>query len=418
MNVPSDVRPPAGPSANGDLVNRVQQLRLNDQLGGPARRAGGSWLPWVLCALLALTWAGVGVRWYKTAGSSDRNDENVAAPGSPAAASRPTGGHSQGTPAAPGEIMFTLKGNLVPSLQIAVSPDDVGARVTRITFWEGKLVKEGDLLAELVDSQYANKFKSDQAAALSSAARVGKARAGVASAAAGLEKAKADITNWQAQIVLAKAELKRATQAAAVSAAAQTDLDKAKSTLDVNQAQLAAARAAKTSAETQEVAAEAELKAAEAELKAAEARRDESKRLLDSCKILAPITGTVLTKKADRGSLVNPLAFASTSGSLCEIADLSKMEVEIDVPERQITKVREKLDCLIAADADPDRPYRGYVDRIMPIADDSKNVIKVRVRVILPKGEVPGSFLKPKMSVTVTAYNRAFAYQPADQPWD
>ena len=250
------------------------------------------------------------------------------------------------------------------------------------------------------------------------AARVGKSKAGVASAAAGLEKAKADITNWEAQIVLAKAELKRATQAAAVSAAAQTDLDKAKSTLDVNHAQLAAARAARTSAETQEVAAKAELNAAEAELDAAKARRDESKRLLDSCKILAPITGTVLTKKADRGSLVNPLAFASTSGSLCEIADLSKMEVEIDVPERQITKVREKLDCLIAADANPDRPYRGYVDRIMPIADDSKNVIKVRVRVILPRGEAPGSFLKPKMSVTVTAYNREFAYQPADQSWE
>ena len=417
MNVPSEVRTPASPSVNGDLVNRVQQLRLNDQLGGTARRAGGSWLPWVLCALLALTWAGVGARWYKTA-NKDRDDETVAAPGSPTTASRPSGSNSQGTPTAPGEIMFTLKGNLIPSLQIAVSPDDVGARVTRITFWEGKLVKEGDLLAELVDSQYANKFKSDEAAVASAAARVGKAKAGVASAAAGLEKAKADITNWEAQIVLAKAELKRATQAAAVSATAQTDLDKAKSTLDVNQAQLAAARATRTSAETQEVAAAAELTAAEAELNAAQARRDESKRLLDSCKILAPITGTVLTKKADRGSLVNPLAFASTSGSLCEIADLSKMEVEIDVPERQITKVREKLDCLIAADANPDRPYRGYVDRIMPIADDSKNVIKVRVRVILPKGELPGSFLKPKMSVTVTAYNREFAYQPADQPWE
>ncbi len=57
-----------GASANGDLVNRVQQLRLDGQLGaGKGGTGGGSWLPWVLCGLLAVTWAGVGVRGYKTA---------------------------------------------------------------------------------------------------------------------------------------------------------------------------------------------------------------------------------------------------------------------------------------------------------------------------------------------------------------
>jgi hypothetical protein len=45
----------------------------------------------------------------------------------------------------------------------------------------------------------------------------------------------------------------------------------------------------------------------------------------------------------------------------------------------------------------------------MPIADDSKNVIKIRVQVFLKPGEEPGAFLKPKMSVLVTAYNRDYA---------
>jgi len=364
-----------------------------------------------LCGLLALTWAGVGVRWYRAA--SPGGDETPA----PTAANRSTSNGAAPAAVAPGEIVLNLKGNLIPSLQIAVSPDDVGARVTKITFWEGKMVKEGELLAELVDSQYVNRYKSDQAAAVSAEARVDKCKTAIAFAIAGLEKAKADVTNWEAQIVLAKAELKRADQAAKLSANAQTDLDKAAATLDVNKAQLAASQAARTSAETQITSAEAELAASKAELDAARARRDESKRLFESCKILAPITGTVLTKKADKGSLVNPLAFASTSGSLCEIADLSKLEVEVNVPERQITKVREKLDCRIAADANEGRIYRGYVDRIMPIADDTINVIKIRVRVILPKGDAPGSFLKPKMSVGVLAYNRAFDYQDQGPPW-
>ncbi|MBX9585537.1 MAG: hypothetical protein K2X87_34960, partial [Gemmataceae bacterium] len=77
--IPTETRPA---SANGDLVNRVQQLRLDGQLGA-ARRGGGSWLPWVLCGLLALSWAGVGVRWYRAAGT---------APSDPGAAPAPAAG--------------------------------------------------------------------------------------------------------------------------------------------------------------------------------------------------------------------------------------------------------------------------------------------------------------------------------------
>src|SRR6185503_10126051 len=71
MTTPSEPRLAA--SANGELANRVQQLRLDNQLGMGSGRAtgGGSWLPWVLCGLLAVTWAGVGVRWYKAAPRSD-----------------------------------------------------------------------------------------------------------------------------------------------------------------------------------------------------------------------------------------------------------------------------------------------------------------------------------------------------------
>ena len=53
----------------------------------------------------------------------------------------------------------------------------------------------------------------------------------------------------------------------------------------------------------------------------------------------------------------------------------------------------------------------------MPIADDSKSVVKVRVKVMLQKNEVPGSFLKPKMGVVVTLYNRKYdANTPIEMP--
>ena len=92
---------------------------------------------------------------------------------------------------------------------------------------------------------------------------------------------------------------------------------------------------------------------------------------------------------------------SATSGSICDLADLADMEVDLDVPERDIEKVVVGQKCHIRPDAFEKRVYDGVLDRIMPIADDSKSVIKIRVKVKLPPGEVPGSILKPKMSVVV-----------------
>lgn len=419
------------PSANGDLVNRVQQLRLDDQLGTAKRAGGGSWLPWTLCVLMAVSWAGVGVQWYKASGTrTDPAASPDAGPGQPSvsgpAASRP----AEGPTAAAGEILLQLKGNLIPSLQIAVSPRDVVGEITGITFWEGKLVKKGDVLATLLDLQYSNRHKSDEAAALSAEAQVAKAKAGEAGARVRVAKAEAARAAAQARV----------TKTAAVQERAGKDFEQAKAQRVGNaisaqefqkfEADKAVADADKVAADAELVAAlrevdatkadvstaEATLRAAESEAVAARARLAEAKRLLDNCTVIAPISGTVLTKKADQGSLVSPVAF-NVAATLCEIADLSKLEVEMDVPERQITKLRPMLDCEVAADANPGRVYHGYIDRVMPIADDSKNVIKVRVRVYLKKGEIPGSFLKPKMSVVVTAFNRDFVEQPTDQAW-
>ena len=64
---------------------------------------------------------------------------------------------------APGEILFQLKGNLIPSLQIAVSPVDVGGEVTAIHFKEGDVVKKEQILAVIRDTRYQNEFNSGEA---------------------------------------------------------------------------------------------------------------------------------------------------------------------------------------------------------------------------------------------------------------
>lgn len=423
MTAPTEHGPGPAASANGDLVNRVQGLRLDTQLGAAKRSGGGSWLPWVLCGMLAVAWVAVGVKYMRAEGRKGDDDAAAGPTAGSSAASRPAGGGPAEKAAAPGELLTQLRGNLIPALQIAVSPVDVGGEVTEIHFKEGDLVRQNQKLAVIRDTRYQNEFNSAKANHDAAVQRLADLKPDA------VRKEEKD--EWQAQIneaeanrVQAAQELKRVQDQLAKGSGSANDEEKAIAAVRTAEARVERLRKAKTLLELG--ARKERIFAAEAEVAAAVARMEEADRLRANCVIKAPIDGTVLSKKADVGSLVSPASF-NVSASLLEIADLKKLEIEIEVPERQIVRLirpdpREPTrtmpwDAEVIPDAAKDRKYRGFVDRIMPIADDSKNIIRVRIRVYLPVGEIPGTILRPKMSGDVFVYNRRFEPADGDQKW-
>ena len=109
----------------------------------------------------------------------------------------------------------------------------------------------------------------------------------------------------------------------------------------------------------------------------------------------------MLTKYAELGNLVNPLAFGGSSKAVCDMADLSDLEAELDITERDVAKVKKGMPCKVRAEAYPDRVYEGVVDRLMPIANRAKGAVPVRVKVRVPKDE-EGVYLKPEMGAVVS----------------
>lgn len=391
--------------ANGELRNRVQQLRLDNQLGAKTGGGGASWLPWMLCALLALTWAGVAVRSYR------------AAPRDSAAVAEPTNSpgekttESTTTPTVEGgTIQLEVKGYLVPAQQIAVSPIDVGGRLIELNFVEGTRYPEGYVLAKIDAQSYA--AARDESAAMLTAAKQRREAAEQKLAemtnirSAEIEQVKAQIAEADAQKVLAEADYERLTSIAGTSRQERDKaladrrttvarLDKLRADLEI----LVKGRPAKIEA------AKADVDAAKADVKAAEARLTQAEWRVRNCTIKAPITGTVLSKKAEMGNLVNPMAFsASTSGggAVCDMANLADLEADLEIPEREISKLKVGQPCRIRADAYPSRVYDGVLDRIMPIANRAKSIVNVRVKVRLPAGEEPGTYLKPEMGAVVS----------------
>jgi HlyD family secretion protein len=142
--------------------------------------------------------------------------------------------------------------------------------------------------------------------------------------------------------------------------------------------------------------AKADVSSSEADLMKAEWR-------LGNCTIRAPISGTILRKNAEEGNIVNPIAF-NGSFSLCEMADLSDLEVELDIQERDISLLSVGQKCRVRAEAWPDRVYEGVVDRLLPIANRSKGAVPVRVKLTIPADE-EGVYLKPEMGAIVTFLN-------------
>jgi multidrug resistance efflux pump len=146
------------------------------------------------------------------------------------------------------------------------------------------------------------------------------------------------------------------------------------------------------------------IQAAKADYELAKADLDKARWRLDSCTVTAPIGGTILTKKAEKGDIVNPAAL-SISASLCEMADLSDVEVEMFIQERDVARVFRGQRCQVRAEAYADRVYEGQVSRLMPIADRGKGAVPVRVKVTVPKGE-EGVYLKPEMGAVVWFFKK------------
>ena len=204
----------------------------------------------------------------------------------------------------------------------------------------------------------------------------------------------------------------------AASEKAQGDLDSAKHFLEEAQAELTDANLNHTRLKTLEAkqiisradydVAQARLRKAEAvfaraksSIEAAEAALRQAEVYREFTLLRAPFDGVVLTKNADVGDIVTPLgAAANAKASVVTLADMSSLEVEADVSESNLSKVKLGGPCEISLDSIPQERFSGRVHIIVPTADRSKATVMVKLRFdrldprILPEMSAKAAFLE------------------------
>jgi len=163
------------------------------------------------------------------------------------------------------------------------------------------------------------------------------------------------------------------------------------------------ARSAFDTAEARYRSARASVAALTAALRAAQAALEEAGVLLDYTNIRAPFDAVVLTKNADIGDIVTPLAAtADAKAAVVSIADMNSLLAEVDVSESSIAQVRLGQPCEIRLDAFLDIRFPARVHMILPTADRSKASITVKVAFLERDPRV-----LPEMSAKVAFLSRA-----------
>ncbi len=297
-----------------------------------------------------------------------------------------------------GKIVLESKGYLVPAHQILVSPKVTGM-VVRLNVEEGRRVNKGDVLAELESTEYQRDLERAQASLELAKAQLQELENG--SRPEEISQGEAELAQAQEELVDLERNYKRNRRLAEQNNTTEQELQRSESlylaTLRRIDRLKFALELLRKGPRTEKIAAgRAAVGQAAAEVGKAQWR-------LDNCKILAPLSGTILKKNAEEGNIVNPMAF-NGSFSLCDLADLSDLEVDLAIQERDVKHIFVGQRCRIRAEAYSDRLYDGFVSRLMPIADRAKGAVPVRVKVRVPAAE-EGQYLKPEMGAVVSFYD-------------
>lgn len=325
-------------SSQADLL---RQLSI-DRSGNLAPQSSPKW-PWIVAALVVV--GGVGAYFLKP-------DTRVPV--------RVVQSSVKGGAPASGSVL-DASGYVVARRQATVSAKLTG-KVIAINFEEGQKVAEGEVLARLDPSNLD--------------AQMGLSRAQI-------EQSRAQLTEIKVSLANAERDAARNRDLVGKKLIPQSAADNT----DTSVGQL-----------------KARLASAEQGVRVAQQQSQVTQRSLDDTVVRAPFTGVITVKNAQPGELISPLAAggAGTRTGLGTLVDMNSLEVEVDVNENFLNKVKAGQKARTKLNAYPDWEIASELIAIIPTADRSKATVKVRVGFVRQTGATMDARILPDMGARVS----------------
>ncbi|HEU4618430.1 MAG TPA: efflux RND transporter periplasmic adaptor subunit [Gammaproteobacteria bacterium] len=305
-----------------DRVALLDSLRIERADHGEVGSGRARWAGGIVASIALIAVAG----WLLLAPSNALTVNAATATAAPGAAAVQRGS------------ILDASGYVVARRQATVSAKSTG-RVVDLEIEEGQRVEQGQVIARLDDTN--------------ARAALARAEAARAEARARLDAALVAVNNAAPTFARNQQQFARAVISAQDFDVAKASYDAARSSVDVEKRGL---------------------EVAEADVEVAE-------RNLDDTVVRAPFAGIVTVKAAQEGEMVSPVSAGGgfTRTGIGTIVDMDSLEVEVDVSESFINRVRPGQNAAIKLNAYPDWSIPGHVVAIIPTADRAKATVRVRV---------------------------------------
>ena len=305
--------------ATSNLKDDLASLRIDSS----ARGGGGRRGTWIALVIIVAVLAGGGWLWSRRVEAADVKTATVTA--------------QTGAGAAPGAVL-NASGYVTARRRATVSSKVTG-KVLEVFVEEGKAVRRGQVLARLDDSQI-------RAALAVAQAQLGSARKAAAEDQARLREA--ELSLGRRRQLLKEGVIGRAE-------------------LDTSEAQVESLKARIALADEQVHVATTQIKAIQTDLA--------------DMVVRAPFDGIAISKDAQPGEMISPVSAGGgfTRTGICTIVDMTSLEIEVDVSESYINRVRPAQPVEAVLDAYPDWRIPAQVITTVPSADRQKATVRVRI---------------------------------------
>lgn len=375
---------------NNDLLTTLDEdiraLQIDRQRAHPPPRSHRRWLLVIGSLILLGGIGGILIKWGPVGSRLGGSVREVTV----AVATRrgPTGP----------QPLLSAGGYIIARHQVEVGAKITG-RVVSLEVKEGDVVRAGQVIARLDDEEIRAQVRQAEANLAAARARLAELEAG--SRPQEIDRARAEMQRAEADVKNAELNLRRLERLVEAGVVDRQQLDDARARYEMA---TAAWRAAQENYELTRIGPRPEqIELARAQVRQAESALAYARAQLENTVIRAPVSGTVLDRYVDLGEMVT-IGFTSTRGAkqaLVSLADVTDLQVELDISEADIARVKLQQPTVIIPDAYPDRQYRGVVEYISAVADRQKATIKVKVKVL-----DPDQYLRPDMGAKVTFYEK------------
>ncbi len=297
------------------------------------------------------------------------------------------------------QVVLNATGYIVAHHEIQVA-SKVSGKVAWIGVDEGSLVKKGQELVRLDDTEYRAQVEQAKGNLANLEAKLLELEHGsrpqeVTEAEANLLQAQADLTN-------SKLAFERNSALFSQGIISRQDFDSAQYNYRNLQAKVNSLKQAYELVE--KGPRQEEIDAMKGQVEQAEGLLVYDEDQQSNTLIRSPIDGRVLERAVEQGEYVTNgfVGDKGAKGYVVTLADPNDLQVELDISENDFSRVHIGSKAIVTTDAFPDRKYDGQPVEIAPTADRQKATVQVKVRILHPD-----DYLRPEMNASVTFVNPA-----------